>query len=151
MQVMEQTGTKKRFGRFFYDLSKYSLKELICNYFVFFGWILALIIEIINCSVHASYIKALSEGQIVAQPWLFERLTRFAFVFLAMTIFGGIIKIWWSHKRKKGTLLSYYETLETKQSFEIEQKNPTTWVIKGLYIFLAVAGIAIVMLAVWYF
>ncbi|MCQ3908888.1 MAG: hypothetical protein MJ200_05165 [Mycoplasmoidaceae bacterium] len=45
-------------------------------------------------------------------------------------------------------MLSYYETLETKQSFEIEQKNPTTWVIKGLYIFLAVAGATIVMLAV---
>ena len=92
---------KAKFG-FFYDLNTYSIKELVVNYFVMFGWILAIIIEIINCCVCKDYIDAIIAGKIAIKPWIFDRLTRFAFVFLALTIFGGILKIIWSRKESKG-------------------------------------------------
>lgn len=150
---MQNNEISRKFGRFFYDLNKYSLKELICNYLVFFGWVVALIIEVINCSIHSAYIKNITEGQIGPTPWLFDRLSRFAFLFLAMTIFGLIPKLIWRHKRLKGNLPSYYETLEASlnPNFNTGQKPKTSWVLKGLYIGLGAAAVVILMLAVWYF
>ena len=152
MQLKEERNNmkkhKNRFA-FFYDLNKYSLKELIVNYFVMFGWILCLIIEIINCLVHKNYLIAISQGKITVRPWLFDRLTRFAFVFLALTIIGGIVKIIWTRKRKQGKLPSYYETLQS--NFHNASLEKTSSVLKVIYIVIALAITTLVMLAVWYF
>lgn len=152
MQLREERNNmekpKVKFG-FFYDLNKYSLKELITNYFVMFGWILCLIIEIINCCIHKDYLSAISQGKIVVRPWLFDRLTRFAFVFLALTVLGGIAKIIWMNKRKKGKLESYYSTLES--NFKNANKEKATIALKVIYILIALGIITLVMLAVWYF
>ena len=141
---------KAKFG-FFYDLNTYSIKELVANYFVMFGWILAIIIEVINCCLCKEYIDAMIAGKIAVKPWIFDRLTRFAFVFLALTIFGGIVKLWWRNKRKQGLLLSYYDTLAKQQTTLSSEKPKMSWILKGTYIGIAVALTILVMLAVWLF
>jgi hypothetical protein len=141
---------KAKFG-FFYDLNTYSIKELVVNYFVMFGWILAIIIEIINCCVCKDYIDAIIAGKIAIKPWIFDKLTRFAFVFLALTIFGGILKIIWSRKRKQGKILSYYDTVALQQTTLTNGKPKMSWIIKGTFIGVAVVFVVLVMLAVWLF
>lgn len=141
---------KAKFG-FFYDLGTYSIKELVANYFVMFGWILAIIIEVINCCLCKKYIDAMIAGKIAVKPWIFDRLTRFAFVFLALTIFGGIVKLWWRNKRKQGLLLSYYDTLAKQQTTLSSEKPKMSWILKGTYIGVAVVFTVVVMLAVWLF
>ena len=141
---------KAKFG-FFYDLGTYSIKELVANYFVMFGWILAIIIEVINCFLCKEYIDAMIAGKIAVKPWIFDRLTRFAFVFLALTIFGGIVKLWWRNKRKQGLLLSYYDTLAKQQTTLSSEKPKMSWILKGTYIGVAVVFTVVVMLAVWLF
>ena len=141
---------KAKFG-FFYDLGTYSIKELVANYFVMFGWILAIIIEVINCCLCKEYIDAMIAGQIAVKPWIFDRLTRFAFVFLALTIFAGIVKLWWRNKRKQGLLLSYYDTLAKQQTTLSSEKPKMSWILKGTYIGVAVVFTVVLMLAVWLF
>ena len=141
---------KAKFG-FFYDLGTYSIKELVANYLVIFGWILAIIIEVINCCLCKEYIDAMIAGKIAVKPWIFDRLTRFAFVFLAFTIFCGIVKLWWRRKRKQGLLLSYYDTLALQQTTLSSAKPKMSWILKGTYIGVAVVFTVVVMLAVWLF
>jgi hypothetical protein len=141
---------KAKFG-FFYDLSTYSIKELVVNYLVMFGWIIAIIIEVINCCVCKQYIADIIAKKIAIKPWIFDRLTRFAFVFLVLTIFGGILKIWWRSKRKQGKLLSYYDTISIQQTNLTNNKPKMSWILKGTYIGVAVVFTILVMLAVWLF
>ena len=141
---------KTKFG-FFYDLGTYSIKELVANYFVMFGWILAIIIEVINCCLCKEYIDAMIAGKIAVKPWIFDRLTRFAFVFLALTIFFFFFKLWWRNKRKQGLLLSYYDTLAKQQTTLSSEKPKMSWILKGTYIGVAVVFTVVVMLAVWLF
>lgn len=145
----------KKFG-FFYDKDKYSIKELITNYLVAFGWLLSLLIIGLNFLVCYEYISKMFNHKITDKPWIFDRLNRLAFVFFAGFIVAIVLKIIYKRRRNKGSLLSANEIIEMRvKSFEQldkkEIKKQQDLTLKVCYWVAGLVGLIILTLAVWVF
>lgn len=132
----------------FNDLSLYSKKEVIASWVMLGSWVLLVVTIIINVCINLDYIKSISSGKVVAEPWCWNRLYRLAFVFLISAITCIILKFRWKRQRAKGKLLSYYDSIEQgKLETKSKYYSPVYITICSV---VSALGLALVMFCVWY-
>ncbi|MDR0340780.1 MAG: hypothetical protein LBH55_00710 [Mycoplasmataceae bacterium] len=91
---------------FLTNTDKYSIREIVCNYFLLFGWLIGIIIAIIVGLFSKDYITSIVTGKIVNQPNWMQPLFDVSFIFIFSSIFASFLKIKYKIKRRKGTLIS---------------------------------------------
>lgn len=142
---------KKRFG-WYYDKDRYSLKELVCNYFISFGWLLGIIVVLINIGINHAYVDSIIKKEITTIPWSWYRLYKMAFLLLISSAVAGVIKAIIISKRKKGQVLSINEAralINHQNSSKFAkpvQKTKAYWIVVSISIAIA---LAIVNVIIW--